>query len=416
MTDWAQWISGNAIIIGVFIALFCVMITAVIVSIRFKTLEKALHARLTEMERYRRREYANLTDRVEGNNARMHTDLQLINQLLSTSANANEERIERMLSRMSRALDQQQTQMTQMRETVDQKLEATLEKRLGESFRQVSEQLERVYKGLGEMQRLAGSVGDLKRVLAGVKTRGVWGEVRLQALLDQTLTKAQYVENTTVAPDSRERVEFAVVLPGKGDGQTILLPIDAKFPQEDYQRLTDAAQAGNKTAVEQSAAALERTLMEEAKRISDKYIRVPYTTDFAILFLPTEGLYAEALRRRGLCEKMQEKYRVLISGPTTLSALLSSLQMGFQTLAVEQRSEEIWRLLGSVRAEFMKFGEGLERTRQRLEQANAELDATSVRTRQITRRLSKVDELTVPDDWKRTNVPDAISSNTTGEG
>lgn len=366
---------------------------------------RALRARMDEHERYRRHQHAEMASRVEALGERMGRDWQLANQLLSASAQANEERIERMMARIDQSIDRQQRQIKEMRETVDHQLQTTLEKRLGESFRQVGEQLERVYKGLGEMQRLAQGVGDLKKVLAGVKTRGVWGEVRLKALLEQSLTAEQYLENTPVEPGGRERVEFAVVLPGKRPGNPVLLPIDAKFPQEDYQRLVDAAEAGDRQAVALSGAQLERVLIEEAKRIAGKYIKVPHTTDFAVMFLPVEGLYAEALRRPGLCERLQDRHRVLVSGPTTLSALLTSLQIGFQTLAVEQRSEEIWRLLGAVRGEFYQFGEALERTRQRLDQAGAELDQASTRTRQITKKLSKVDELAAPEGWEADDPP-----------
>ncbi len=401
MIEYLNANPGMATLIG---ALFVALTLSVLMIARLRAMTRTLNTRLNEMERYRRHQHQDLSSRMEMTGERTNRELQLVGQLLSTSAQANEERIERMMARMNLALTQQQQQMTEMRETVDHKLQATLEKRLGESFKQVGEQLERVYKGLGEMKHLAQGVGDLKRVLAGVKTRGVWGEVRLKALLEQNLTREQYFENTAVEPGGRERVEFAVVLPGK-EANPILLPIDAKFPQESYQRLLDAAEAGDKAAIEQAGAALERVLTDEAKRIASKYIRVPHTTDFAVMFLPIEGLFAEALRISGLCEKLQDKYRIMVSGPTTLSALLTSLQMGFQTLAVEQRSEEIWRLLGAVRGEFYQFGEALERTRQRLDQAGAELDQASTRTRQITKKLSKVDELTIPENWQEGSEP-----------
>lgn len=367
------------------------------------SLKNALNGRLTDMEKVRRRQHADLVDRVEKSNERMNHDLQMVNQLMQINAQANEERIERLLSRMTLALDQQQKQMKELRESVDSQLQKTLENRLGESFRQVREQLERVYKGLGEMQRLAGSVGDLKKVLAGVKTRGIWGEVRLGALLEENLTPEQYLTDTPVEPGGKERVEFAVRLPGKGASSPVLLPIDAKFPLEDYQRLQAASQGADQQLVEKCAQALERAVLTEAKRIAGKYLRVPHTTDFAVLFLPAEGLYAEVLRRPGLAERAQREHRVLIAGPTTLSALLTSLQMGFQTLAVEQRSEEIWRLLGTVRGEFLKFGEVLDRTRQHLAQAGADLDAATTRTRQISRQLSRVEQLPVPEAWQQDN-------------
>ena len=357
---------------------------------------RALSRRLDEMERARRRQFSELASRVERANQRMNQDLQMANQLLQISAQGSEERMERLLSRMTLALDQQQRQMKELRQSVDGQLQQALENRLGDSFRQVREQLERVYKGLGEMQRLAGSVGDLKKVLAGVKTRGIWGETRLAALLEENLTPEQYLADTPVEPGAKERVEFALRLPGRGHDAPVLLPIDAKFPLEDYERLQQASQEGDKELVDKCAQALERSVLTEAKRIAGKYIRPPYTTDFAVLFLPTEGLYAEALRRPGLAQRAQREYHILLAGPTTLSALLTSLQTGFQTLAVEQRSREIWRLLGSVRAEFTRFGELLDRTRQRLAQAGAELDAAASRSRSITRELNRIDTLPQP--------------------
>lgn len=366
---------------------------------------RALSRRLDEMERARRRQFSELASRVERANQRMNQDLQMANQLLQISAQGSEERMERLLSRMTLALDQQQRQMKELRQSVDGQLQQALENRLGDSFRQVREQLERVYKGLGEMQRLAGSVGDLKKVLAGVKTRGIWGETRLAALLEENLTPEQYLADTPVEPGAKERVEFALRLPGRGQDAPVLLPIDAKFPLEDYERLQQASQEGDKEQVDKCAQALERSVLTEAKRIAGKYIRPPYTTDFAVLFLPTEGLYAEALRRPGLAQRAQREYHILLAGPTTLSALLTSLQTGFQTLAVEQRSREIWRLLGSVRAEFTRFGELLDRTRQRLAQAGAELDAAASRSRSITRELNRIDTLPQPGAPREESAP-----------
>lgn len=386
---------------AVLAAVVAAVILALCLYLWTRSLKNALTSRLGDMERVRRRQYADLVDRVERSNERINHDLQMVNQLMQINAQSNEERIERLLGRMTMAIDQQQKQMKELRESVDTQLQKTLETRLGESFRQVSQQLERVYKGLGEMQNLASSVGDLKKMLAGVKTRGIWGEVRLGALLEENLTPEQYLSDTPVEPGGKERVEFAVRLPGQADGAPVLLPIDAKCPQEDYQRLLDASQGSDKELVEKCAQALEKAVLVEARRIAGKYIRVPHTTDFAILFLPVEGLYAEVLRRPGLAERAQREYRVLIAGPTTLSALLTSLQMGFKTLAVEQRSEEIWRLLGTVRGEFLKFGEVLDRTRQHLAQAGADLDAASTRTRQISRQLSKVEQLPVPEAWQQ---------------
>ena len=284
-----------------------------------------------------------------------------------------------------------------IRAAVDEKLQSTLQQRLGESFRQVSDQLERVYKGLGEMQTLAGSVGDLKRVLTNVTVRGAWGEARLEAILRQNLTAGQYLANTPVEPGASERVEFAIRLPGAAD-EGVLLPVDSKFPQADYERLTEAAQRGDPQALEAARAALGKALTVEAKRIASKYIRPPYTTDFAILFLPTEGLFAEALALRGLADAIQREQRVILAGPTTFTALVTSLQMGFRTHAVEKRTAEVWQLLGLVRKDFRQFGESLDRTRHRLEQASSELDGAASRTRSINRRLAEVGSLDMPEE------------------
>ena len=283
------------------------------------------------------------------------------------------------------------SQLEEMRKTVDEKLHATLEQRLGESFKLVSERLELVHQGLGEMQTLAAGVGDLKKVLTNVKTRGTWGEVQLAALLDQLLTAEQYAKNVATRPDSGERVEFAIRLPGGDAQRPVWLPIDAKFPIEDYQRLTDAQERADPLAVELAAKALESRLREEARKIRDKYVEPPYTTDFAILYLPTEGLYAEALRRPGLADGLQRDFRISVAGPTTLAALLNSLQMGFRTLAIEQRSSEVWGVLGAVKTEFGKFGEALDATRKKLEQATRSIESAGVRTRQIERKLKGVE-------------------------
>jgi len=284
-------------------------------------------------------------------------------------------------------------QLDAMRVTVDEKLHATLETRLGESFKLVSERLEQVHRGLGEMQGLAQGVGDLKRVLGNVKTRGMLGEVQLAALLEQLLTVDQYASNVATVPGSNDRVEFAIRLPGGGVDAPVWLPIDAKFPHEDYERLLDAQERADAVAAAAAAQALERRVREAARSIRDKYISVPATTDFAIMFLPTEGLYAEVLRRPGLFEALQRDLRVVVTGPTTLSATLSSLQMGFRTLAIEQRSSEVWQLLGAVKTEFGKFGAVLEKTRNQLDSVRNSIDAAGVRTRAIERKLRGVESL-----------------------
>ncbi len=282
--------------------------------------------------------------------------------------------------------------LEQMRQTVDEKLHATLEQRLGESFRQVAERLEQVHSGLGEMRKLAQGVGDLQRVFSNVKSRGMYGEIQLAGLLDQVFTPEQYGANVETAPGSGARVEYAIRLPGDGEGP-LWLPIDAKFPREDYERLLQAQEAADKAGAEAAAKALELRLREEARSIRSKYVAAPHTTDFAILFLPTEGLYAEALRRPGLVEALQREQRVMLAGPTTLLALLNSLQMGFRTLALQQRSTEVWKVLGAVKTEFGKFGEALARVRKKLDEAGNTLGAAETRTRAMGRQLKAVEAL-----------------------
>ena len=292
------------------------------------------------------------------------------------------------------------SKLEEMRRTVDEKLHATLEQRLGESFKLVSDRLEQVHRGLGEMQSLAAGVGDLKRVLSNVKTRGTWGEVQLAALLEQLLTADQFAANVATRPDSGERVDFAIRLPGKGDGAVVWLPIDAKFPVEDYQRLIDAQERGELGLVDEASKAIEVRLKAEARSIHEKYVAPPHTTDFALLYLPTEGLYAEALRRPGLADTLQREWRVSLAGPTTLAALLNSLQMGFRTLAIEQRSAEVWAVLGAVKSEFGKFGEALAHTRKKLDEASNSISKAETRTRQLSRKLSEVEALPVSDAEK----------------
>ncbi len=284
--------------------------------------------------------------------------------------------------------------LEQMRATVDEKLQATLEQRLGQSFKQVAERLEQVHQGLGEMRSLARDVGSLSRVLGNVKTRGLFGEVQLAALLEQVFAAEQYAANVATVPGSAERVEFALRLPGqRADGAPLWLPIDAKFPREDYERLLDAQERADAPAAEAAARALEQRLRLEARSIRDKYLAPPHTTDFALLFLPVEGLYAEALRRPGLSDALQRECKVVLAGPTTLLALLNSLQMGFRTLALERRSAEVWEVLGAVKTEFAKFGEVLDKTRRKLEEATNTLDAAQTRTRVMNRTLKSVEAL-----------------------
>ncbi|MFN0160714.1 MAG: DNA recombination protein RmuC [Burkholderiales bacterium] len=298
---------------------------------------------------------------------------------------------------------QNAAKLDEMRKTVDERLHATLEQRLGESFKQVSSQLEAVHKGLGEMQTLATGVGDLKRVLSNVKVRGTWGEVQLGALLEQILTPDQYGTNVATVPGSRERVEFAVRMPG-GDagadsGGMTWLPIDSKFPVEDYERILAAQESADAVALDAAGRALEARIKLEARSIRDKYIAPPHTVDFGILFVPTEGLYAEVLRRPGLFDWLQRECRVTVAGPTTLAAMLTAFQQGFRTLAIQKRSSEAWRVLGAVKTEFGKFGEVLERTHKQLEAAANSIVAAQTRSRVMTRELTKVEAL--PDDEAR---------------
>ena len=287
-----------------------------------------------------------------------------------------------------------ETKLDQMRATVEEKLQSTLEARLGESFKLVSDRLEQVHRGLGEMQTLAAGVGDLKRVLSNVKTRGGYGEVQLATLLEQLLTPEQYGVNVATRPNSGERVEFAIRLPGQND-TPCWLPIDAKFPVEDYERLQLAQDRADAAAIEEAGKALEVRVRTEAKRIRDKYVEPPQTTEFALLFLATEGLYAEVLRRPGLVESLQREQRVVVTGPTTLAAMLNSLQMGFRTLALEKRSAEVWQVLGAVKTEFGKFGDVLGKLKAQLQTASNTIDQAETRTRQMTRALKSVEALPV---------------------
>ena len=280
--------------------------------------------------------------------------------------------------------------LEEMRRTVDEKLNDTLSQRLGESFSQVSKRLDAVYQSLGEVHTLATGVGDLKRVLGNVKTRGVWGEVQLGQLLSQTLTNTQYAQNVAVKPGTQERVEYAVVLPGRGDDAPVYLAIDSKFPQEDYIRLVEASEAGDAARVDAAQKALMAAVRVEAKRIG-KYIEPPYTTDFAVMFLPMEGLYAEVMRHADVAEQIRREQRVLIASPSTLQALLSSLQMGFRTLAIERRSAEVWQLLGTIKSDFSAFAQTLQRTQEKLQQASESIDTAFAKTRTIQRRLGNVE-------------------------
>ena len=295
--------------------------------------------------------------------------------------------------RLKQLQDDNSKQIDKMRETVDEKLQGTLEKRLGESFKLVSDRLEQVHQGLGAMQQLASDVGGLQKVLTNVKTRGGWGEVQLGTLLEQLLTPEQFARNVKTREEASDHVEFAIKLPGDENGAPVWLPIDAKFPTEDYHRLIAAQERGDVSGVDEAMKSLETQLKRSAKDICQKYINPPRTTDFALMFLPTEGLYAEAIRRVGLVEQVQRDCRVVFAGPTTLAALLNSLQMGFRTLAIQKRSSEVWNLLAGVKTEFGKFGEALSAVKDKLDQAARKMEDVDVRSRAITKKLRDVEEL-----------------------
>ncbi|PJC12474.1 MAG: DNA recombination protein RmuC [Comamonadaceae bacterium CG_4_9_14_0_8_um_filter_60_18] len=317
---------------------------------------------------------------------------------LSSLSEANVRRMSEIRETLEKQLAQLQTnnaaKLDEMRATVDEKLQSTLQQRLGESFKQVADRLEQVHKGLGEMQTLAQGVGDLKHLLTNVKTRGIFGEAQLASLLEQVFVPDQYAMQVATRPGSKNVVDFAIKLPGKADsGEPLWLPIDAKFPNEDYERLLDAQGRADVVAAELAGRALEQRIRLEARSIADKYVEPPYTTDFAILFLPTEGLYAEVLRRPGLMEALQREHRVTLAGPTTLLAMLSSLQMGFRTLALEKRSSEVWQVLGAVKTEFGKFGDVLAKVKAQTETVLKSLDSAQTRSRAMGRALKNVESL-----------------------
>ena len=328
---------------------------------------------------------------------------QELSQNLATFQQAQVQQLALMQKSISDTLNQQLQQLQksnsdkldEMRRTVDEKLQTTLEKRLSESFKQVAERLEQVHQGLGQMHKLAQGVGDLQRVLTNVKTRGMFGEVQLEALLEQVLTIEQYSKQVETKPRSNQRVDFAIRFPGRGghEGEPVWLPIDAKFPREDYERLLDAHDRADAGAAESAAKALEVRIRTEAKSIAESYLAPPHTTDFAILFLPIEGLYAEVLRRPGLMDSLQRDYRVTLAGPTTLLAMLNSLHMGFRTLALEQQASDVWKVLGAVKTEFERYGDWVEKVREQVQKASDTLDKADTRSKQMRIALRKVEAL-----------------------
>ena len=355
----------------------------------FSLVSESLEKSITELNMQLGDKLTTLQNTVSQLLRQMEERLQAQTTITENGLEQNRQTIERRLTALQ---EENSAKLEQMRNVVDEKLQKTLEERIGQSFKLVSERLEQVYKSLGEMQTLAAGVGDLQRVLSNVKTRGILGEIQLGAILEQILTREQYFTNVATRPGSSQVVEYAIRLPGDDQGE-VLLPIDAKFPADAYSRLMEAYEQGKPEDVEAAGAALERTIRSFARDIHDKYVEPPFTTDFAVMFLPFEGLYAEVVRR-GVLESLQRDYQVSIAGPTTMAAFLNSLQMGFRTLAIQKRSSEVWRVLGAVKTEFGRFNEVLQATQKRLEQANKELEnLVGTRTRQIQRRLSSVTEL-----------------------
>ena len=354
---------------------------------------QSMHEKLERIERELRTE---ITESSRGSRQELTQNLALFQQNQVQQLTLMQKSIGDTLNQQLQQLQKSNAdKLDEMRRTVDEKLQTTLEKRLSESFKQVAERLEQVHNGLGQMQKLADGVGSLQRVLTNVKTRGMFGEVQLEALLEQVLTMEQYAKQVETKPRSNQRVDFAIRFPGRGgaDGEPVWLPIDAKFPREDYERLLDAQDRADAIAAEVAAKALEVRIRTEAKSIAESYLAPPHTTDFAILFLPTEGLYAEVLRRPGLMDSLQRDYRVTLAGPTTLLAMLNSLHMGFRTLALEQQASEVWKVLGAVKTEFERYGDWVEKVREQVQKAADTLDRADTRSRQMRRALKNVEGL-----------------------
>ena len=353
----------------------------------------SMHEKLERIERELRTE---ITESSRGGRQELTQNLAVFQQSQVQQLTLMQKSIGDTLNQQLQQLQKSNAdKLDEMRRTVDEKLQTTLEKRLSESFKQVAERLEQVHNGLGQMQKLADGVGSLQRVLTNVKTRGMFGEVQLEALLEQVLTIEQYAKQVETKPRSNERVDFAIRFPGRGgaDGEPVWLPIDAKFPREDYERLLDARDRADGVAAEIAAKALEARIRTEAKSIAESYLAPPHTTDFAILFLPTEGLYAEVLRRPGLMDTLQRDYRVTLAGPTTLLAMLNSLHMGFRTLALEHQASEVWKVLGAVKTEFERYGDWVEKVREQVQKAADTLDRADTRSRQMRRALKNVEAL-----------------------
>ena len=390
---------GIAIGVGVFNALLLLVLLrrpSVNNEAAVQALQQSLQSMHEKLERIERELRTEITESSRGARQELTQNLALFQQSQVQQLTLVQKTISDTLNQQLQQLQKSNAdKLDEMRRTVDEKLQTTLEKRLSESFKQVAERLEQVHKGLGQMQKLADGVGSLQRVLTNVKTRGMFGEVQLEALLEQVLTMEQYAKQVETKPRSNQRVDFAIRFPGRGgaDGEPVWLPIDAKFPREDYERLLDAQDRADAVAAEGAAKALEVRIRSEAKSIADSYLAPPHTTDFAILFLPTEGLYAEVLRRPGLMDSLQRDYRVTLAGPTTLLAMLNSLHMGFRTLALEQQASEVWKVLGAVKTEFERYGDWVEKVREQVQKAADTLDRADTRSRQMRRALKNVEAL-----------------------
>lgn len=375
-------------------------------SFKLEDMEKLFDATIEKIERTLRDEFSRNREESASvaklQREEMRASLDKFSEQLSKLTDKNEERFDKLTDKVGIQLkdiqENNSKKLEEMRVTVDEKLHSTLEKRLGESFNIVSTQLKSVYEGLGEMQKLATGVGDLKRVLTNVKARGTWGEVQLERLIEQILTPEQYAKNVKTKKSSNAIVEFAIKMPGSQDDEPVWIPVDAKFPLEDYQKLMDAQEVADITLITEISKAIDRRIKLQAKDIHEKYIDPPNTTDFALMFLPVEGLYAEVLRIPGLCDFVQREHRVTITGPTTFLAVLNSLQMGFRTLAIQKKSSEVWKILGGVKTEFGKFGDVLDKTQKKLLEASNTIDDASKRSRAIERKLRDVHELPAGED------------------
>jgi len=365
----------------------------------FRTsMEKQMQANRTEIQKGLIQQFSLVFESLRSNakdQAEVLKDFgQLFRQNVREFNDLQREKFQELINKQERMLASTEERLDKMRETVDEKLQKTLEARLGQSFELVSNQLQAVQKGLGEMQSLATGVGDLKRVLTNVKSRGVMGEYQLQGILENVLSPDQYAFNVSVKKGLSERVEFAIKMPGSQENEPVFLPIDAKFPQETYYRLLDAYDVGDKVLIESARQELFKAIRKSAQDISQKYLHPPYTTDFALLFLPMESLYAEVVRDSQLAQSLQRDYKIVVTGPTTLAAMLNSLQMGFRTLAIQQRSSEVWKVLGAVKSEFSKFGELISKAQKKISEAHTDLDTlVGTRTRVIQRKLKEVEEL-----------------------